>query len=199
MKKLLEKLGDYAKKIIKSEEVLNLTLAVLEAADDANAENPASSSGKYHPISDLGPGGNVRHTVIVTEIAQILMNSHQTFDDQRMRDIVTASCILHDVCKYDSADTSHTQFDHPILAANLIRKVGGNLGGTEARVADLVAANVNTHMGRFTTSKKAPTVKLEEPKDLSQWIVHYADIVSANRELPLTIKRLTEEAEEELK
>lgn len=199
MKKLLEKLGDYAKKIIKSEEVLNLTLAVLEAADDANAENPASSSGKYHPISDLGPGGNVRHTIIVTEIAQILMNSHQTFDDQRMRDIVTASCILHDVCKYDSADTSHTQFDHPILAANLIRKIGGNLGKTEARIAEIVAANVNTHMGRFTTSKKAPTVKLEEPKDLSQWIVHYADIISANRELPLTIKRLTEEAEEELK
>jgi hypothetical protein len=199
MKKLLEKLGDYAKKMIKSGEVLNLTLAVLEAADDANAENPASSSGKYHPVSDLGPGGNVRHTVIVTEIAQILMNSHQTFDDPRMRDIVTASCILHDVCKYDSADTSHTQFDHPILAANLIREIGGNLGGTEARVADLVAANVNTHMGRFTTSKKAPTVKLEEPKDLSQWIVHYADIISANRELPLTIKRLTEEAEEELK
>lgn len=199
MKKLLEKLGDYAKKMIKSEEVLNLTLAVLEAADDANAENPASSSGKYHPVSDLGPGGNVRHTVIVTEIAQILMNSHQIFDDPRMRDIVTASCILHDVCKYDSADTSHTQFDHPILAANLIREIGGNLGGTEARVADLVAANVNTHMGRFTTSKKAPTVKLEEPKDLSQWIIHYADIISANRELPLTIKRLTEEAEEELK
>ena len=199
MKKLLEKLGDYAKKMIKSEEVLNLTLAVLEAADDANAENPASSSGKYHPVSDLGPGGNVRHTIIVTEIAQILMNSHQMFDDQRMRDIVTASCILHDVCKYDSADTSHTQFDHPILAANLIREIGGNLGKTEARIAEIVAANVNTHMGRFTTSRKAPTVRLEEPKDLSQWIVHYADIISANRELPLTIKRLTEKAEEELK
>ena len=154
--KLVNIYKDYIDREFKNETIKKFVNAVLEKADDANAENPASSSGKYHPISDMGPGGNVRHSILVAEIAKVMMRAYLMYDDENNRELMVASAILHDVCKYNSNDTSHTQFEHPVLAAKLISDVGYDLSKENTdyvNIAFVISTNVSTHMGRWNTSK----------------------------------------------
>ena len=66
---------------------------------------PASSSGKYHPIADLGEGGLVRHIITVTAIAKELMCSdlfkdvtkdmwHTEKGLKTLEDCAISACIL---------------------------------------------------------------------------------------------------------
>lgn len=203
-KKLVEAFKTYLDQNVTIDKIRKLTDAVLEAADDANAEHPASSSGKYHPVSDMGPGGNVRHAKLVAEIAKVMMRADEFFDDKRNWELTVVSCVLHDICKYDSTkDVSHTQFEHPILAAELIKKVGAELKEKEndevyINMAYVIALNVETHMGRWNTSKYSD-IELPRPKNDVQKLVQLADLISANKELPLTMFAYAEEAEKELK
>ena len=199
-KKLVETLKPYLEENLTIDKILNFTLAVLEKADDANAENPASSTGKYHPISDMGPGGNIRHSMLVAEIAKVMMRADPFFDDKRNWELTVASAILHDICKYSSDDVSHTHFDHPVLAANLIKKVGDELKNEEpiyASLAFVIAQNVETHMGRWNTSKYY-NGELPKPQNEVQKLIHLADLISANKELPILIETMTKQAQEEL-
>lgn len=184
--------------------IKTLAIKVLESADDSNAENPASSSGKYHPTSDMGPGGNVRHSILVAEITKVIMRAYEMFDDKRFYEATAVAGLLHDICKYKSEDASHTQFDHPVAAAKLIREIGKRLGqengkdGVFEGLANMIAEDVETHMGRWNTSKYYDGA-LPLPENLPQKVVHIADLVSANKELPITMDKFTKEAEEELK
>ena len=199
--KLVNIYKDYIDREFKNETIKKFVNAVLEKADDANAENPASSSGKYHPISDMGPGGNVRHSILVAEITKVMMRAYPIYDDENNRELMVASAILHDVCKYNSNDMSHTQFEHPVLAAKLISDVGHDLSKENtdyANIAFVISTNVATHMGRWNTSKYSKE-ELPQPTDLSQKLLHLADLVSANKELPNTIKIFTDTALEEIK
>ena len=62
----------------------------------------------------------------------------------------------------------------------------------------MIAEDVETHMGRWNTSKYYDGA-LPLPETLPQKVVHIADLVSANKELPITMDKFTKEAEEELK
>lgn len=199
-KKLVETLKPYLEENLTIDKILNFTLAVLEKADDANAENPASSTGKYHPISDMGPGGNIRHSMLVAEIAKVMMRADPFFDDKRNWELTVASAILHDICKYSSDDVSHTHFDHPVLAAKLIKEVGNELKNEEpiyASLAFVIAQNVETHMGRWNTSKYY-NGELPKPQNDVQKLIHLADLISANKELPILIETMIKQAQEEL-
>ncbi len=195
--KLVNIFADYVNRELKEENIRNFVNRVLEKADDANAENPASSSGKYHPVSDMGHGGNVRHSILVAEIAKIMMRADPYYDEEFHREIVIASCILHDICKYKSEDTSHTQFEHATLAADLISETGKE-SKDYALISFLIAKNVATHMGRWNTSKYS-SVELPKPHDEEQKLIHLADLISANKDLPNIINLFTKAAEEEMK
>lgn len=193
-KKLLSKYIDYVKDNISDDIVLNIVYNTLLQADDANAERPASSTGKYHPLADLGEGGLVRHSIMVAEVTKILMRCKPYYDNQLNKDIVIASAILHDICKYNT-DSEHTNFDHPKKAAALIIKVGKMF--TDDIYIDIskrIAKNVAAHMSRWNTNEKyAPGVELLTPTDEEQYLLCYSDLIAANAQLPELMIKFREE------
>ena len=136
-------------------------------------------------------------TTLVAEIAKIMMRADPYYDEEFHREIVIASCILHDICKYKSEDTSHTQFEHATLAADLVSETGKE-NKDYALISFLIAKNVATHMGRWNTSKYS-SVELPKPHDEEQKLIHLADLISANKDLPNIINLFTKAAEEEMK
>lgn len=213
--KLVAAYKDYVAGSIKTEQVKDLVLEILKAGDDLNATEPASSSGKYHPIADLGKGGLVRHSIMVAEVAGILMRSRPKYDNDLDHDAVIASAILHDICKYETPEAGgkiHTNFDHPIIAAQLIKAVGekmqknyeeyyGELGVKDFNFIELsvrIASNVMTHMSRWNTSKYEPGLELPLIENEEQRIISDADLIAASSGLPELMISFREEAVKEL-
>lgn len=190
--KLVSAYGKYVDENFQDETIRNVVKEVLYQANDLNATEPASSSGKYHPIADLGEGGLVRHSIMVAEVAKILMRSRPLYDNEYDKEIVIASAVLHDICKYTQepkeGEKLHTNFDHPIQAAMLVKKVGEELEQKEIKDAIKasvrIGKNIMTHMSRWNTSKYEPGVELPLIQDEEQRIVSDADLVAANAQLP---------------
>ena len=84
---------------------------------------PASSSGKYHPVTDLGYGGLVRHSLMVLRVAIDLINATNDTTIIKMKDEILFSCLFHDCCKNGLENSGHTEHTHPIIAADFITKL----------------------------------------------------------------------------
>ena len=80
---------------------------------------PASSTGKYHPTYALGDGGLLRHTKVVVRMAHELFGIYKF--PQRTKDLIIMACLLHDTLKKGETEEKYTRFDHPILAAEIIK------------------------------------------------------------------------------
>ena len=63
--KLVERIVDS----IENEDLKELCVAILEDMPDYIWYVPGSSSGKYHPSTDLGEGGLMRHQIAVARFA----------------------------------------------------------------------------------------------------------------------------------
>ena len=153
LKKLYEDYAKYSDKdwesifekelsYIKDEEVKTIVLFSLEYfANDMDKTGPASSTGKYHPDSDNGEGGLIRHTKAVTRFTVDLINKYEhkgmgvkagrgeeynkdenglnydaPFDKEYdpifdYRDEMIAAAILHDIAKYDRGDEEQEEID----------------------------------------------------------------------------------------
>ena len=201
-KKLVEAYDAYLRSNIKTVGIYTLCRRVLEKGDDLNATEPASSSGKYHPIADLGEGGLVRHSIMVAEVAKILMRSRPLYDNEFDHDVVVISAVLHDVCKYEmphDGSKVHTNFTHPTKAAELIKIAGEELSKEDPNFNYIetsvrVAKNVMSHMSRWNTSKYAPGVELPQVEDEEQRIISDSDLIAANATLPETMNTFREMA-----
>ena len=201
-KKLVEAYDAYLRSNIKTVGIYTLCRRVLEKGDDLNATEPASSSGKYHPIADLGEGGLVRHSIMVAEVAKILMRSRPLYDNEFDHDVVVISAVLHDVCKYEmphDGSKVHTNFTHPTKAAELIKIAGEELSKEDPNFNYIetsvrVAKNVMSHMSRWNTSKYAFGVKLPQVEDEEQRIISDSDLIAANATLPETMNTFREMA-----
>lgn len=172
-------------------------LQILNECNDLNATEPASSSGKYHPIADLGYQGLIRHARMVAELVNIMVRCHPLYDQPLDHDVMYLSGLLHDFCKYQEEDVEkkvHTNFDHPIKMANLIRiktveyTIENNLKGNELNSFiscwQRIALNISSHMSRWNTSKNSPNIELPLPETQEQYIIVYADLIAANPQLP---------------
>lgn len=185
---LLERFNSYID-TIKTEKIKKFTINILDKCLDVHAEKAASSSGKYHPICDLGPGGLVRHSIMTAAIADIMCNAFNdgTPEMQLQRDIIYSAALIHDMHKYE-ADRGHTLNDHAVRMAKDIR----NMNVDHDIDIEKIAQAVESHMSRF--GGDAP-----RPRTMGQYIVSFADLVSANKQLPLTMNEFTKLAEEEIK
>jgi hypothetical protein len=81
---------------------------------------PSSSSGKYHPIEELGPDGTILHTKKVFALAYELSRA---LDCEASRDEVCAAALLHDLLKQGPSKSGHTVKDHPKIMADLVAEV----------------------------------------------------------------------------
>jgi len=95
--------------------------ACIEASPDYVFEDcPSSSSGKYHPLDELGSDGTVLHTKRVFALAYELSRG---LDCEHHRDEICAAALLHDMAKRGLTNPVHTVKDHPQIMANLVAEV----------------------------------------------------------------------------
>ena len=150
---------------------------------------PASSSGKYHPQYALNEGGLVRHT-----LALIRFVNH-TFDikcmsekwTSRERDIIRIAGLAHDAWKSGSqADyekNKYTKHEHPIIAANAVRKYKG-CGIISDDEIECISTAIESHMGKFVSSPRSDIV-LPEPKNKFQKMLHWADYLASRKDIEI--------------
>ena len=163
----------------------------LELAPDYYYFVPASSSGKYHPISSLGMHGLVRHVKSVFWIAEDLL-AHPTlykdFSDAEKDDIRVA-ILLHDTCKQGVSDSGeHTVTEHPLLVRKALQPytdedlaTGDPTIKTIAEMWDRICSLIETHMGPWVTDKKSGKDLLSPPETPGQLFVHMCDYIASRK------------------
>lgn len=207
--KLLSALNADIDTNVKTKLYQDVTKHIIGLCDDLNATEPASSSGKYHPIADLGYQGLIRHSRMVAELSNIMMRALPQYDSVLDHDIVYISAILHDLCKYTSVpgeEKINTNSDHPTKMMELVRKASkefveslesaGTFKMTDEQktrfVADWerIATNIGSHMSRWNEIKDYSSGKPKIvgynplPTTFEQYIIVFADLISANATLP---------------
>lgn len=144
----------------------------------------ASSTGKYHPSYALGELGLARHTCALVRFLNHMLSIDCIKNDftSRERDLMRVAGIMHDSMKSgtdeDYARSKYTKFEHPILAANKIRKISG-LPDDEI---GLIATTIESHMGQWATDKRSKTV-LPTPQNKYQKLVHLADYLASRKDI----------------
>ena len=156
----------------------------------------ASSTGKHHPEYSLGEGGLARHSLMTYHWLKTLMADCDQDLSEFAPGMVVAA-LFHDCCKRglpESVNLEHTVFEHPILAAKFlmdrsIKFIEDNKGFLETVIEDegafkrnvaVAVSCIETHMGKWTTSKYSEVV-LPKPKTSIQYMVHLADYISSRK------------------
>jgi 23S rRNA maturation-related 3'-5' exoribonuclease YhaM len=157
-------------------------------------EIPASSSLKYHAAyACTKPLGLAKHTVALVRFLNYMF-SIESIGDQftsRERDLLRIAGMMHDTMKSgtqaDYEKSHYTKFNHPLLAADLIR----NMDGLPKDEIEFIAHCIEPHMGQWNTDKRYPDIILPKPSDKYQIILHLADYLASRKDIE--IKFNTEE------
>lgn len=143
--------------------ILNtFTMVALQDAPSHFWHKP-SSAGNHHPSDEHGDGGLALHTLRVARVCWTLCQSVQGRLDPN---VLLSAGILHDIGRYGLGEesTQYTLPEHPDIAAQFLREYGDGL-------IEEVACAVEAHSGRWGRI---------QPRDETEWLVHYADCVAAN-------------------
>jgi len=148
---------------------------------------PSSSSGKYHPIEELGPDGTILHTKKVFALAYELSRA---LDCEQHRDEICASALLHDMLKQGPKRSGHTVREHPQLMAKFIadmytEKFKDRL---DRDTALIIYYGVFYHYGPWSS------IDIRKPMEkytLEELAVYLADYVSSKRFVTVDVKRST--------
>lgn len=157
----------------------------------------ASSTGKYHPSYALGELGLARHTCALVRFLNHMLSIDCIKNDfsSRERDLMRVAGIMHDSMKSgtdeDYARSKYTKFEHPILAANNIRKMSG-LPDDEI---ELIATTIESHMGQWNTDRRSKTV-LPTPENKYQKLVHLADYLASRKDIEVLFDEEFQKKEE---
>lgn len=185
---------------IKNDTLREIVAATLDESPECIVHIPASSSGKYHPTYSLGEGGLMRHIkgavgiahcMIETEIFDKIVNDcdgSKLFAEKRnmYADAAYAALILHDCMKPDNTEKHGTQFNHPLLAANLFKETAkryitqDNMQYMKS-VVPMVYGAIASHMGQFNTAPYAKGIVLPKPKNSIEVFVHMADYLASRK------------------
>jgi 23S rRNA maturation-related 3'-5' exoribonuclease YhaM len=167
--------------LIADDTLRNFTEYVLTKAPTYFWVVPSSSTGKYHSRQSNGDGGLVRHTKAVVYFSEILCRAYSV--EGKDKDIVVASCVLHDVVKYGLVMEKYTTKTHDKEGANFILALGRPFEGLDSEDLGRIVQNVGLHMGQWTKHERAK--KFPEEYRVDELIVHLADMCSAGKEVNL--------------
>lgn len=147
---------------------------------------PASSTGKYHPNYALGNGGLMRHTIALLRFFDRLVHNSMygsPFTNREM-DLMRVACLMHDSRKSgsdeDYAVNKYTRFEHPILAANVVRAIETEFITDEEK--EIIANAIESHMGQWNVDTYGKSkVELPLPTNKYQKLVHLVDYLAAQK------------------
>lgn len=165
---------------------------------------PASSSGKYHPVTDLGEGGLVRHSLMTYRVALDLIQQKSweimvpgITAREILTDVVIFSTLFHDTFKAGCIDELPEDYDtlheHPILAKEEYTKAFNDYYNTLTEDErkkiiredlhfkfSLIQDCISKHMGKWITSNYSDII-LSEPETEIEQLVHNADYIASRK------------------
>lgn len=180
-----------------NEDIKKFTESCIDTIPSYFWEVGASSTGKYHPSYALGELGLARHTCALVRFLNHMLSIDCIKNDftSRERDLIRVAGIMHDSMKSgtdeDYARSKYTKFEHPILAANNIRKMSG-LPDDEI---ELIATTIESHMGQWNTDRRSKTV-LPTPENKYQKLVHLADYLASRKDIEVLFDEEFQKKEE---
>lgn len=171
--------------LINNEQIKNFVTNTLENVTEYFYIGMASSTGKYHPTCTCKKGGIITHTKRVVYIANRMCTGLDIKDINR--DIVLASCILHDIAKTNKNTSTYEDYEnHPInaekyFAKKEILKASNDIDNTfmEEKYSKIVNC-IKYHMGLWTPSSIKKS--LQQYNKL-EWIVYVSDYLAATKDL----------------
>ena len=171
-------------KLIFDDDVREFTkLCVAAAPNYFFIDCPASSTGKYHPVSELGPDGTILHTKKVFTLAYELCRG---LDCEQNRDEILSACIIHDLRKQGLTKSGHTTKNHPDLAAKLVEEVQRDTMLLSDKAFNLIRNMVGYHYGLWSSGKWRKPLSEFSPEELC---VYMADYVASKRCVEVNYRR----------
>ncbi len=158
-------------------------LCVINAPDYFFTDCPASSSGKYHPISELGPDGTMLHTKKVFTLAYELCRG---LGCENNRDMILSACIIHDLRKQGLYKTGHTTKNHPDLGAKLVDEVQEGTQILNEESHNIIKNCVGFHYGPWSVNPWKKSLNNYTPEELC---IYISDYVSSKRFVEIDYRR----------
>lgn len=170
---------------IENEDLKELCVAIVNQFPEYIWEIPASSSGKYHPSQDLGPGGLMRHQICVARMCNYILQLDQYTNriPSRQRDCMRIAALTHDGRKSGLEQSAHTVHEHPILMADAVWNMRADFPELIDEL-DTISNCISSHSGQWTTSKRSELV-LPEPVTEIQELVHLADYIASRKDIEM--------------
>jgi HD superfamily phosphodiesterase len=163
-------------KMIRNEDIKKFVEEVFKYIPEHGFTTTASTSMKYHPKDERGHLGNVVHSKKVVRWAHIYAEAFGATDSLRL-DILTASCVLHDLGRRGLGDkpSPHTLREHASIMTGPLEKVQAEVK-LDIRVFNSIKDCVRYHNGKWTEK--------EIRKPLSEYtrlelLVHLADMAAS--------------------
>ena len=98
--------------------------------------------------------------------------------------------MMHDSRKSGSQEdfenNKYTKFDHPLLAAEVIRSFDGKYLNHEE--IECISDTISTHMGQWCKDKRSNIV-LPTPQNRFQKILHWADYLASRKDIEMRFER----------
>ena len=171
---------------IENSDIREFAETVAECIPDYFYQVPASSTQKYHPAYACEtPLGLYKHTLALVRFINYTFEIECMADKwtSRERDLVRVAGMMHDTYKSgtesDYRNNKYTKHEHPMLAANAVRKYKGT-GIIPDDEIEIIANAIESHMGMWNTSSRSDVV-LPKPTNKYQKIVHWADYLASRK------------------
>lgn len=162
---------------IKDKDIKESLCIMINKIPDYFFKIEAASTGKYHPSYACGEGGLLRHTKAVVRIAYELFGIYKF--DERKKDLIIFSCIMHDSLKKGLNEATYTLWEHPLIAANFVKSNRNSLKLSDEDIS-FVCACISSHMGKFNVSKYSNII-LPLPCTPEQKFVHMCDYLASRK------------------
>lgn len=158
-------------------------LCIISAPEYFFTDCPASSSGKYHPLDELGWDGTILHTKKVFTVAYELCRGLGCEDN---RDEILSACIIHDLRKQGIKCSGHTTKNHPDLGAKLVEEVYDATKIIEKDSYEKIRDAVGYHYGLWSVR---PWIKPLADYTMEELCVYLSDYTASKRCVDVKYKR----------
>ena len=158
-------------------------LCICAAPDYFFTDFPASSTGKFHPIDELGADGTILHTKKVFTVAYQLCRG---LECESSRDEILAACLIHDLRKQGMKKSGHTAKNHPKLAAELVKEVQDATQMLPTKSYQIIRNSCGYHYGPWSSKDWKKDLDKYTSEELT---VYLADYIASKREIHVDFRR----------
>jgi len=144
--------------------IRDFVLNMLSYAPPGFYERRAST--EHHLPDERGENGNLLHTIRVVSMVLVIVDISTIKGNEK--DVLVASAILHDLCRYGLEDEFERSCEnHP----QLVRRMAEDHSLT-CDCYDLIMRIIECHMGRWGSPQFIPHISLDG-------VLHFADCICA--------------------